>query len=58
MTEFEQIKGGAKFCRQRPKTYQISPVDQQSALTSSNENAGQKRFVDYFRYVESVCFGL
>lgn len=68
VTEFDQFMGGEKASRERRQTCQISlhgsnyqvcsPVDQQSAATSSDENAGLKRFANYFRYVGSVWFGL
>lgn len=60
VTEFDQFMGDAKASRERRhvSNYEVcSPVDQQSAPTS-DENAGLKRFANYFRYVGSLCFGL
>lgn len=61
VTEFDQFMGntkaGSKGRQSRERSHYGSkykvctPVDQQSTATSSDENAGLKRFANYFRYV-------
>ena len=61
MTEFDQFMGNTKAERKggRPSrqrsphgsNYEVcTRVDQQSTATSSDQNAGLKRFANYFRY--------